>query len=236
MENNTQLMRAEQTGVMSVDSFTHMQRVAKMLSVSDIVPDMFKGEKGVANCVIALEMANRMGASYLAVMQNIYIVYGKPGWSSTFIIACINTCGRYSPLRFLVTGEGDKKTCTAWALEKETQERLESPPVSIGMAKSEGWFDKKGSKWQTMPDLMLRYRAATLFGRLYAPEILMGMRTVEEVLDVESELVPIKRVSDAPKFTPAPELPKVHVEPASEQPAKTPETKTPEPEPEKSPV
>ncbi|MDU1795757.1 MAG: hypothetical protein E6801_03950, partial [Pseudomonas aeruginosa] len=30
---------------------------------------------------------------------------------------------------------------------------------------------------------MLRYRAASLLGRLYAPELLMGLQTVEEVND-----------------------------------------------------
>jgi len=34
-----------------------------------------------------------------------------------------------------------------------------------------------------MPELMLRYRAATFFGRLYAPDVLMGMRTAEELVD-----------------------------------------------------
>ena len=52
------------------------------------------------------------------------------------------------------------------------------------MAKAEGWLTKTGSKWQTMPELMLKYRAAAFFGRLYAPEVLMGMQTAEEVIDI----------------------------------------------------
>ena len=52
------------------------------------------------------------------------------------------------------------------------------------MAKAEGWLQKQGSKWQTMPDLMLRYRAAAFFARQYAPELTMGMHTAEEVADV----------------------------------------------------
>ena len=52
------------------------------------------------------------------------------------------------------------------------------------MAKKEGWYSKNGSKWQTMEDLMLRYRAATFFGRLYTPDLLMGMQTKEELDDV----------------------------------------------------
>lgn len=163
------------------EAFAHIQRVAKMFSSSSLIPDTFKGN--IANCTIALEMAHRMGANPMAVMQNLYIVHGKPGWSAQFIIACLNQCGKFSPIRFRIIGDGDDKTCTAWAKELESGETLEGPPVSIGMAKKEGWATKSGSKWQTMPDLMLRYRAATFFGRLYAPDLLMGMQSHEELIE-----------------------------------------------------
>ena len=169
-------------GFQSKDGFDLMLRQAKWLSASDLVPQQFRGN--IANTVIALEMSNRMNASPLAIMQNLYIVHGKPGWSAQFIIAAVNSTGRFSPLRFQVQGSGDAKTCTAWVIEKATGEKLEGPPVSIDMAKREGWYGKNGSKWPIMPDLMLRYRAATLFGRLYAPEVLMGMKTVEEIADI----------------------------------------------------
>lgn len=163
-------------------AFAHIQRVAKMFSSSQLVPEAF--QNNVPNCVIALEMAHRMGANPMAVAQNLYIVHGRPGWSSQFIIACVNQCGKFSPLRFELTGTGDERSCVAWAIEKETGDRLEGPPVSIKMAKDEGWHGKNGSKWKTMPELMLRYRAATFFGRLYAPDLLMGMQTAEEAADI----------------------------------------------------
>lgn len=53
------------------------------------------------------------------------------------------------------------------------------------MAKAEGWVGKSGSKWKTMPELMIRYRAAAFWGRLYVPEIMMGMHTMEEIEDVQ---------------------------------------------------
>ena len=183
------------------ESFKHVQRVAKLITSSNLVPENFRGDANIGNAVIALNMSNRMGADVMAVMQNIYIVHGKPSWSSQFIIACVNSCGRYSPLRFAVTGEGDDKTCVAWAVERGSGERLEGPPVSIAMAKAEGWFTKNGSKWKTMPDLMLRYRAATFFGRLYAPELLMGMQTDHEVIDIEGTVVADKPAAEPLTFT-----------------------------------
>lgn len=166
-------------------SFEHAQRVAKMLSSSNLIPKEYQGN--IQNTMIALEMANRIGASPLMVMQNLYIVHGKPSWSSSFIIAAINNCKRFSPLRFEMKGEGDTLSCRAWANDLHTNDKLEGPTISMEMAKKEGWVSRAGSKWQSMPELMIRYRSAAFFGRLYAPEILMGMHTVDEVNDaVES--------------------------------------------------
>jgi hypothetical protein len=167
----------------SQGTFEHAQRVAKMLCTSALIPKEFQGN--IQNTMIALEMANRIGASPLAVMQNLYIVHGKPSWSSTFIIAAINSSQRFEPLRFDVTGEGESLRCVAWTTEKGKDQRIEGPPVTMKMAKAEGWVDKNGSKWKTMPELMIRYRAAAFFGRLYTPEIMMGMQTKEEILDIQ---------------------------------------------------
>jgi hypothetical protein len=220
MQNNTQLAEAKpqetsfaletNSGSLMLaggEAFAHIQRVAKMFSSSSLIPDTFKGN--IANCTIALEMAHRMGANPMAVMQNLYIVHGKPGWSGQFIIACLNQCGKFSPIRFRIIGDGDDKTCTAWAKELESGETLEGPPVSIGMAKKEGWATKSGSKWQTMPDLMLRYRAATFFGRLYAPDLLMGMQSHDELIEsptmreIPAASIPLFAAPTEPQVLPA---------------------------------
>lgn len=168
---------------MSIQAFEAAQRMVRPLAASDLVPTTFQGKIG--NCLIALETAQRIGASPLMVMQNLYIVHGKPAWSSQFLVACINASKKFTPLRYRMTGEKgtDSYGCVAWAKDRDG-EVLESPEVTIGMAKAEGWFTKNGSKWKTMPELMLRYRCATLFARLFAPELTMGMQTEEEVIDV----------------------------------------------------
>lgn len=186
METNNQLtVRHEQQVSLFNDkaAFEHAQRMAQALASSDLVPQTYKGN--IANTLIALEMSNRMGASPLAVMQNLNIIHGKPSFGSAFLIATINTCGRFAPLRYKLEGEGDNRQCIAWTTDRNG-EVLEGPAVTITLAKKEGWFNKNGSKWQTMPELMLRYRAAAFFSRLYCPEISMGMQTSEEVWDVDN--------------------------------------------------
>ncbi|KYQ80368.1 recombinase RecT [Acinetobacter sp. NRRL B-65365] len=253
---NAQLQSAQSNsvGFLNVESFEFSQRVANMLSNSTLVPEDYRAVKkvkagkdnngvmqyrdepnpnGLSNCIIALNMANRMGADTLMIMQNLYLIEGRPSWSSQFILASINNSGRFSPLRYELESRGEKDvsyqetnwsngrkntvtktmrvhdvSCIAWATEQgvaipnfsleDLKEHggvykcckaygipvLESSKISIEMAIKEGWYTKNGSKWQTMPEQMLRYRAASFFGRVYAPEILMGLRSVEEEQDM----------------------------------------------------
>lgn len=172
-------------GFGSLQSFELAQRAAKLLAQSDLVPKEYQGN--IPNCVIALNMAQRMDADPLMVMQNLYIVHGSPGWSAQFLISTFNTSGRFTALRYDWIGEEgtDEWGCKAWATEKETGERLEGSPVTIGLAKAEGWHQRNGSKWKTMPGQMLMYRAASWFIRTYAPEIAMGMHTDLEIIDCD---------------------------------------------------
>jgi hypothetical protein len=163
-------------------SFSHLQRVAGAFAHSDMVPERFRNN--LPNCIIGLELAHRLDASPLAVMQSLYIVGGEPGWRTTFVIANVNRSRRFTALQCPIDGEGPSRGCSAWATERETGERLDGPRVDMKMAAAEGWIERKGSKWKTMPDVMLGYRAATLWARLYCPEALLGMRTIDELEDI----------------------------------------------------
>jgi hypothetical protein len=170
-------------GLTDSQSFDLAQRVAKLFAASDLVPVRYKGH--IANCVVGLNMAARMGADPLMVFQNLYVVHGTPAWSAQFMIATFNACGRFSSIRYEFKGEENKDSwaCRAWAIEKDTGERIEGAWVSIALSKAEGWYQKNGSKWQTMPMQMLMYRAASWFIRAYAPEISMGLHTADEIRD-----------------------------------------------------
>nr|DAI81022.1 MAG TPA: RecT protein [Caudoviricetes sp.] len=202
--------------------FDTMQRVCKLFASSELVPDMYKVsdknpiEKAMANCMIAIEIAQRIGASPLMVMQNMVPIYGKPSWSSKFLVATVNTCGRFNPLQYRFTEKGmlgmvdytdyvwdnasrskravtkqfdGKKVmdieCVAYTTAKGSDKMLESSPVSIRLAIQEGWYTKNGSKWQTMTKQMLMYRAASFWTSAYAPELSMGMKTVEENQEIQ---------------------------------------------------
>ena len=169
----------------SENAFVSVQRMAKALASSTLVPDAYRGEANLGNCIIALELSQRIGASVMAVMQSMVPIHGKPTWSASFLIATVNSCGRFSPMRFRWVGkEGtDEWGCRAYAVERESNLELVGALVTIAMAKVEGWYGKSGSKWKTMPEQMLQYRAGAFWCRTYAPEIALGMHTSEEVQD-----------------------------------------------------
>jgi hypothetical protein len=134
---------------------------------------------------VALEIANRMRISPFLAMQHLHVIHGRPSWSSSFIIAMVNGSGRFSPLRFEMSGEGESLACYARATDLASEQELKGPTITMAMAKKEGWSTKPGSKWATMPELMIRYRAAAFWGRLYASDLLLGIQSQEEVVDVE---------------------------------------------------
>ncbi|WP_141640221.1 recombinase RecT [Clostridium sp. K25] len=174
-----QLISGSSMGVFSsIKKFEESARMAKALAASTLVPKEY--QNNISNCMIAIDTAQRLSVSPFAAMQNLYIVNGRPSWSSQFIISAINTCGRFSePLNFKLMGEGDGMKCYAYTKDKHGNE-LKGPTISIDMAKKEGWLSKGMSKWKTMPEVMIRYRAASFFGRLHCPDILMGVYTEDE--------------------------------------------------------
>jgi len=168
-----------------IKAFEDAQRIAKALASSTLIPPAFQGQQGFANCLVALEIANRMRISPFLAMQHLHVIHGRPSWSSSFIIAMVNGCGRFSPLRFEISGEGDSLACYARATDLASEQELKGPTITMAMAKKEGWASKTGSKWATMPELMISYRAAAFWGRLYASDLLLGLQTQEEVIDVQ---------------------------------------------------
>lgn len=171
----------------STSAFAAAQRMAAALAASNMVPDQYRNN--LPNCLIALELASRIGVSVLAAMQNLDVIHGTPSWRAKFLIATVNASGRFTPLRFEWQGEPGKDSwaCRARAKDKESGEVCEGPWITWLMATKEGWTTKKGSKWQTMAELMFCYRAAAFWCRLYCPEISIGFQTSEEIHDTYGE-------------------------------------------------
>ena len=170
----------------SIQSFESAQRIASSLADSALVPNAYRGQTGLPNCIVAIEIANRMGMSPFQVMQNLNVIHGRPSWSSQFIIGLIQGCNRFEGFTYNETPD----SCQCVAALKTTGEQVSGPKITLDMAKREGWT--KNTKWSTMPQTMLRYRAASAFGRFHIPDLILGIQSVEEneVIDAEIAVVP----------------------------------------------
>lgn len=182
---NTDITTNEGSAMLLVQAETQAfelaQRQAKMLASSSLVPKDFQGN--VANCGIAINVAKRTRLDPLMVCQNLAIIHGRPSWSATALIGMINSCGRYTPLRFVFDDEDAPTSCYAVATDKASGQELKGEKITLEMAKKEGWSTKNGSKWLTMPGQMLRYRAASFWSRAYASDLSLGFYTQDEVRD-----------------------------------------------------
>ena len=166
------------------DAFNQILRAADMLSKTSIIPQSYQNKP--QDCFVAIEMANRMGVSPMVVMQNMYVVKGKPSWAGQACTMLINSCGKFKDVKHIYTGEKGKpnRGCYVTATRISDGSQVDGVEVTMQMAQSEGWTSN--SKWRNMPELMLAYRASAFFARVYCPEAMMGVQTAEEVYDADS--------------------------------------------------
>lgn len=175
----------------TMENYKNNWELAKQLSKSDLVPDTFKGK--VENCIIALGIAQQTNLPPYTIMNNLNIVRGRASFSGSFCKTLVERTGKYLSLDIKYFGEKGKDTFGAYmeAVRKDGN-IIKGPEVTIDMAKKEGWYSKKDkygketSKWTTMPDLMLAYRATAFFARVYEPSALNGVYTTDELEDIYS--------------------------------------------------
>lgn len=172
--------------------FEYSQREAKLLAASDYAPKAYKGN--VANCVLVINLARRLDIDAAILMQNTAIIHGKPAFEAKFVIALINRSQIFTRLHYVFSGTvgQDDWGCRVVTYERATGEKIEGPVVTIAMAKADGWFSKEGSKWRSIPQQMLIYRAATFFGRAYCPEVTLGLHTQDEIDDMTIDVRPVQ--------------------------------------------
>jgi len=189
------------TSIFDPATFKHLMEVATTYSNSSLIPERYR--KHPEDCLIALQMSQRLGVDLMMLMQNTYVVHGRPGMEGKLVIALINSRGPFDGgVSFEYTGSGDTRSCKAYGTHKKSGKVCEQV-VDVRMAKQMGWWGKDGSAWPKMTDLMLSYRSATFLARLYCPEVMMGMNTVDELRDIgPRDITPQVERADA---TPAPQ-------------------------------
>ena len=165
-------------GIFDPALFDHLWRIGKAFASTKLVPVHFQGKQ--EDCFIAAALAMELKANPLIVMQNIYVVHGTPGFSTKFAIALANERGPFKDIiQFKEVGEKGSANYGVVAFAHTKKGSYCEFKADMAMAKAEGWT--KNTKYQSMPDVMLAYRAASFLIRRHCPEVLFGMKTSDEV-------------------------------------------------------
>lgn len=184
VRNNTNVQTS------TIEVLDKLLKYAEVFAESTIVPKHYRGNKG--SILIVLQTAYRMNLDPMMVMQGTYEIHGKLGMTSAFAIALANTSGLIiGGIRYKIENLGadiENKSekfrniqVTAYTNLKSNGEEI-SYTIGMKEAIAEGWTSN--TKYKSLPELMLRYRAATLLIRTHVPEILNGMHMTEELEDI----------------------------------------------------
>ena len=183
-----------------VATFEHGQRVAKALITSQMVPERFRNVGDVLICLNLSRRMEQVTGNYidpLMMMQNIYIIKGKPAFETRLAIGFFNALGQWEKINWQVKWQptdkwvtldadtaGNYQSARAFAKNLKDNKAYYGEEVSVEMAKKAGWWGKQGSLWPVFTGMMLRYRSAMFFIRQFEPGVLLGLYTREEVLDM----------------------------------------------------
>ena len=172
----------------AIDAVDKLYKYSEILAGSTIIPAHYRGQ--TSDVFVAVQTAYRMNQDPMMVMQGTYIIKGKLSMYTSFAISLANSSGvLQGGIRYKIEGSGDDLKVTAFSNLKANDAEI-SYTISMKEAKAEGWTSN--AKYKSLPELMLRYRAATLLIRTHIPEVLNGMHTVEELKDVELDKNPTR--------------------------------------------
>jgi hypothetical protein len=154
----------------------HRYRLAKAFSMSGMVPGHFQGKPEA--CLVAMLYAEQLGEHPMLLFQEISVIKGRPNTSARFAISRVNKSGLLKgTITWQSKGQGAALEVTARATLRETGEVI-TATVTMKEAVADGWT--KNEKYQSIPEQMLRWRAATRLINLYMPEVLFGLGVREE--------------------------------------------------------
>lgn len=230
-------------------------RLAQVMAKSALVPKNFQNKP--EDVLVAIQLGIEVGLAPMQALQSIAVINGRPSvWGDGFL-ALIMASSSYLDHDEYYEVKGQRVDgLTAEDLKLETtaaictfHRRGKATPTTqrftVGMAKKASLLGKEGP-WGSYPDRMLKMRARSWAGRDAFPDVLRGMTTAEEAMDIPSDPpAPVRpvitmpqRKSDsvpapagAPAMTSVGEPENAHVEPSGGASA----AETAEPEAESQP-
>lgn len=194
-------------------------RCAQLVASSGLAPKQFNGNPSAV--MVAAAMGAEIGLSFMQSIQSIAVINGRPSlWGDALLALCENT-GQLVEFSETTIGEGDKLTavCRATRVRANGVKRQVEEQFSVADAKLANLWSKDGP-WKQYPRRMLKMRARSFALRDLFADVLRGVRTTEEAIDVPAEY----------------SIETLTVDEARKPPQPLPEIQTSEPEPPSLPL
>lgn len=161
--------------------FGEAMELAKLMSAGLAVPPHLRGKP--ADCLAVLMQSARWGLDPFAVASKSYFVNDRMAYEAQLVISVLNTSGVLKGrLDYQWDPQETDLVCTVTGTLKSDPTRPKS--IEQGMASIKV---KNSPLWQAAPRQQLGYYAARMWARLYAPEVLLGVYTVDEIQEMGIE-------------------------------------------------
>jgi len=169
------------------DDIDALKEHAKIVAASGLVPEHFR--KYPQAVYTAVGLAKSMGEDPIYVMQSMYFIKGRPGWTSAFLLSRLRRTETIEgTVRYDIEDTEDNGlTVRARCVDAETGDEIVGPAATMRMAIDDNWV--KNEKYRSMPEIMLRNRALAFLVRYHYADILAGLPSAEELQDVDAATV-----------------------------------------------
>lgn len=154
-------------------------KFCEIMANSDLVPGGYKGKPG--NIMVAIQMGNEIGLTPMRALRCIAVINGRASMWGDEMLAMVQA----SPLcEYVDESESTEKVGICKTKRKGCVEQVST--FTLEDAKRAGLLGKQGP-WQQHTGRMLKLRARGFGLRDTFADVLAGLVTVEEALDIPEE-------------------------------------------------
>lgn len=167
------------------DVVADVSRLAGMIATTEFVPKGLRGSP--AKVSAAILYSRELGLSPMTGLGGVHVIEGSAGISAELMRALILQAGHE-----LVVKESSRERCEMWGRRAGQEEWTkavwtiqEAGQTQVFISKEKGWqpLSSKGT-WRSWPTELLLARTTTRLARMIFPDVIHGMRSVEELQDM----------------------------------------------------
>jgi len=178
-------------------SYDDIRAFATTIANSDLAPKDYKGK--VDNCIIAMQLGAELGLKPMQAIQNIAVINGRPAVWGDAMLALVQASKLLEDFQEapILDDKGNVVGYTCTAVRKGRPTPIVQT-FTLAMAIKANLWSKEGP-WTNYPGRMFQMRARSWCLRDGFADVLKGLTTIEEAMDIDDVVaLPIRGTEAAP--------------------------------------